>query len=399
MKTIHLHKRPWILDTTLRDGEQMPGVIFSRAARRSIAQALVECGVDELEIGIVTADPATHQPIRELLQMGLGARLSCWCRALEQDIEAAAACGADAVHLSFPLSSRLLHALDKDDLWLWQQCSTTITKARTLFSFVSVGAQDAFRVSQARCLEFACRCSNLGAQRIRFADSVGTALPNQVRDLFIALRHLLPHTDTGIHAHNDLAMAVGNSLIALQHGCHSVDVTVNGIGERAGNTALEAMVMALRVAGLIDENHIDTTRLGPLCSMVARYARQGIHPRQPIVGGNVYRTESGIHCRAQQREALAYQPFLPQTVGRSSPDLRYGIHCGSAMLRELLDGRHLIPTPAQAQQLLTEVRAQAHRLQRSLDATEVLALYDRIASTPLTIPLDLTLLMERQHHG
>jgi len=346
----HVTRKAWIIDTTLRDGEQAPGVSFGRAAKLAISRALDRAGVDELEVGIPAMGPQVRQDIRHMAALGLKCRLSVWCRAHLDDLAAAARCRVGGVHFSFPVSAIHLDALGRDRAWVLSQMHALVHGARQDFDCVTVGAQDATRADPDFLIQFAVRARAAGVQRMRIADTVGAARPGTVVEIIRAISAAVPGLDLEFHGHNDLGMATANALSALEAGARAISVTVNGLGERAGNTALEQIAMALQMhPGL--SSTMDTTALLPLCRLVAQAAGQPIAPGQPVVGDRVFTHESGIHCHAMFKDARAYELFEPQQAGHANRRFVLGSHSGSTAIRHLLRQAGIRISARQAQTL------------------------------------------------
>jgi homocitrate synthase NifV len=371
MRTVHL------VDTTLRDGEQAPGVVFTPSQRIELARQLDACGVPEIESGIPAMGESERNALRELNYSGLQARRTAWCRAHDDDIKAARSCGFRAVHISLPVSPILLGTLNQGEAWIFQTLEKLLPKARSMFEFVSVGAQDASRTDTARLVRLAATVQELGAARLRLADSVGCWDPLAVRRAVVQIREAVPNLRLGVHMHNDLGMATANSIVAVQSGATDVDVTVNGLGERAGNAPLEQVVMALRSQPEFSHG-LRTEGLYALCCNVARYAGREIPPAQPITGSEVFRHESGIHVHALLNDRRSYEPFPASVVGRS-PELNVtaGKHSGTASLIYLFKQFGIRLEKNGAGELLTLVRARAEQLGRGLSTDELKTLYKK----------------------
>lgn len=368
-------RKPWIIDTTLRDGEQAPGVVFSPREKKRIAQLLAETGVDEIEVGYPAISQAERDVIREIAAMNLPVRLTAWARASMADIELAASCGTEAVHISFPASQLYLELMHKEEGWIQEQLDTLLSKARELFDFVSVGGQDATRSDISFLRRFMLDAEAAGAERFRIADTVGIATPVSVMSLGAALRECSP-LPLEFHAHNDLGMATANAFTALGAGFEAVSVSVTGLGERAGNAALEELAMALAMSGGF-ESRLDTTTLSRLCDAVASASGRAIQEQKPVVGRSAFQHESGIHCAALLQDPLSYQPFLPSQVGRNDFEMVIGKHSGTAAVIAHFNRRGVSVSKEEARELLDTIRSHSDRLKRALRAEEIDAIREK----------------------
>ncbi|TCD48680.1 homocitrate synthase [Chlorobium sp. N1] len=368
--------RPWIIDTTLRDGEQAPGVVFSDREKTDIARMLSEAGVDELEAGYPAISREEETIIRSIAALHLPVRLTGWARAKWEDIEAVCRSGVEGVHISFPLSPLYLELMGRDYDWVQDQLQDLVIRARRYFRHVSVGAQDATRTPPETLRRFIADAGRAGAERVRIADTVGVSTPLSICRLLdrvlVAGGPMLE-----FHAHNDLGMATANAHTAIEAGCGAVSVSVGGLGERAGNAALEELSIALRLSGR-HATAIDTTRLTALCRAVSEASGRSIQPQKPVVGRAAFQHESGIHCAALLKDPLSYQPFMPALAGMAEHELVIGKHSGSAALKDFFQKKGIALTANEAAATLSEVRRIATEKKRSLRPSELEAIHDTL---------------------
>jgi homocitrate synthase NifV len=372
--------RVHLIDSTLRDGEQAPGVVFSRSEKLEIATSIAAAGVPELEAGTPAIDEEERADLNAIFNLRLPSRTTVWCRASEQDLQHAESCGVDSVHVSFPVSPILFGAFGKGEWWLWNRLPKIVGRAIARFRYVSVGAQDASR-ADARLLDrFVLAARDAGACRVRVADTVGIWNPRQAWRCFRRLRAIAGSQLTlEFHGHNDLGMATANTISAVEGGADAVSVTVNGLGERAGNAPLEEVVMALRHTLAVDSG-IDTSRLSALCELVASRSCRSVHRTKPIVGADVFRHESGIHTAALLKNPTAYQPFPCEDTGRIPEPFVIGKHSGSAGLQSLLAASGIFVPASLCQEIVAVVRRRARERKGAVSPRELAAIARQLSS-------------------
>ncbi|CCQ56632.1 MULTISPECIES: homocitrate synthase [Crocosphaera] len=364
MKNIHIN------DTTLRDGEQAAGIVFSAAEKIAIASMMDSMGIPELEVGIPAMGGSEAQAITTIVQKGLKAKLLGWNRAVRSDIEASIACGLKRVHISVPVSEIQIKAKFKGKTNLvWQRLKDSLNFALDQDLFVSVGAEDASRADESFLLEVAQFAQSLGASRFRFCDTVGILEPLTTAQKVGKLVECLK-IPIEMHTHNDFGLATANALAGLQAGATAVNTTVNGLGERAGNAALEEMIMALKRLYQVDLA-IETSRLRELSQQVIAASGIALPPWKAIVGDNVFAHESGIHAHGVLENPQTYEPFSPDEVGWKRR-LVVGKHSGRHLLTNVLSQHGIRLNHEESQVVLDSVRHLSVQMKRSLTVEELL---------------------------
>ncbi|MDD4865870.1 MAG: homocitrate synthase [Mycobacterium sp.] len=362
-----------ICDTTLRDGEQAPGVSFTMQEKLAIATLLNACGVHAIEAGIPAMGIGEQEALRQITAAGLEAEIVGWCRANRLDIYAAAKCGMRSVHLTIPVSDlHLVRKLGRDRRWAERHIEDCVRDALDRGLRVSVGFEDASRADDGFVAELAARVTRLGVRRLRWADTVGVLEPFDGYARLARLAGAVPGV-WEIHAHDDFGLATANSLAAVRAGFTWVSTTVAGLGERAGNAPLEEVVMGLRHLYGMDPG-LDTTRFRVLACLVARAARRPLPAGKAVVGNSVFTHESGIHVDGVLKAAATYEPFDPAEVG-GRRRLLVGKHSGRSSLRRVLAQYGIAADEQHLGVLLERIRAKTSERKRPLRSAEVRDLF------------------------
>jgi len=364
-------------DTTLRDGEQTAGVVFSHQEKLDIAQMLDEIGVHQIEAGIPEMGGSEQSAIEKIAHMGLQASVLGWCRAVRSSVDAALACGVDAVAISISTSDiHIEHKLQKSRQWVIDAMTQNVLHAKQQgVRHVSVNAEDASRSDLEYLVEFGLAAKQAGADRLRFCDTVGIMEPFSTYDM---VKELIARAGLPIemHTHNDFGLATANALAGIRAGATFVNTTVNGLGERAGNAALEEVAMALKHLHKL-EMPVEMGKLRRLSEMVAKASARDIPIWKAIVGANVFAAESGIHADGILKNPMNYEAFSPEEVGLQRQIL-IGKHSGTHSIRNKFQEYGITLSDDLAALVLERVRQYSVERKRSLFDKELMQIYEEV---------------------
>ncbi len=335
-----------IFDTTLRDGEQSPGFSMNLAEKLRMAEALAELGVDVMEAGFPIASTGDFESVEAIARTIKGPVICGLARTGQADILRAAEAlrPAERKRIHIFLSTSPLHMkykLRMEPDQVLELTTASVLLARQHADDVEWSAEDGSRTDP----DFLCRCVEAaikaGATTINVPDTVGYAVPEDMTRIFTMLRERVPGADAVVlstHNHNDLGLAVANTLAALRAGVRQIECTINGIGERAGNAALEETVMAIRTRpdAAPYVHNIETTRLLRVSKLLSTITGFDVQPNKAIVGRNAFAHESGIHQDGVLKNAATYEIMTPESVGWSKSSLVMGKHSGRAAFRDKL---------------------------------------------------------------
>lgn len=380
-------KKIKIFDTTLRDGEQTPGVSLTPEKKVMIAKRLDEIGVDVIEAGFAAVSEGEMAAVKLIAKEGLNAEICSCSRGIKGDIDAIIESDADSVHLVIPTSDlHLQYKLKKTKEEILRITEESVQYAKDHGLIVELSAEDATRSHIEFLKNFFTRGISAKADRICACDTVGVLTFEKSYDLFADLRKTFPNISISTHCHNDFGMAVANSIAALKAGADQVHATINGLGERAGNASLEEIVVTLKVLyGL--ETSIKTELLYSTSRLVSRLTGISLQPNKAIVGENAFTHESGIHTQGLLAHPSTYESIPPELVGFTRR-IAAGKHAGTHGIKATLEEIGLHPTGEQLKEVFLRVKNLGDKGKKVTDA-DLLAITETVMDLKRIKPIQL----------
>ena len=379
------HRRITIFDTTLRDGEQSPGIALQPDEKAEIAAQLERLGVDVIEAGFPISSPGDFEGVRAVAQAVTGTTVAALARTGPDDLEAAgeavAGAGRSRIHVFIATSAlHMARKLQLEPAEVLERVRTTVRTATSLADEVEFSAEDATRSDPGFLAEVCREAVVAGATTVNLPDTVGYCLPDEHEAFLRGMLEVCPELRNvvlSVHCHNDLGLAVANTLSGIRAGATQVECTVNGIGERAGNAALEEVVMALRVRSdeLRAETGVNVGEIGAASALVSRLTGYVVQRNKAIVGANAFAHEAGIHQDGMLKDAATYQIMDPEELGLTMT-LPLGKHSGRHAFA-LACSEAGIDLPAD------ELRAAFARFKRLADERKAVTLYDVFEEAPV----------------
>jgi D-citramalate synthase len=376
-----------IFDTTLRDGEQTPGVSLTPENKLRIAKRLDELGVDVIEAGFASSSEGEMEAIKLIKKEGLKAEICSCSRGVKGDIDAVVQSDADSVHLVIPTSDiHLQYKLNKTREEILKITEECVKYAKDHGLLVELSAEDATRTDINFVKKFFTTGISAGADRICPCDTVGVLTVEKAYQFFSDMREAFPNVPISAHCHNDFGMAVANSIAALRAGANQVHATINGLGERAGNASLEEIVAALKLLyGL--ELPIKTELLYSTSRLVARLTGVYVQPNKAIVGENAFAHESGIHTHGVLAHPSTYESISPELVGVTRRIVA-GKHAGAHGIKATLEEMGLHPTEEQLKEIFSRVKNLGDKGKKVMD-TDLLAMAEAVMGLQKVRPIQL----------
>jgi D-citramalate synthase len=376
-----------VFDTTLRDGEQTPGVSLTPENKLRIAQRLDELGVDVIEAGFAAVSEGEMEAVKLIADADLQAEVCSASRGVRGDIDAVAKSAADSIHLIIPVSDLHIEAkLRKTRKQVLKITRDMVRYAKDSGLIVELSAEDATRADFDYLKKVFSTGIEAGADRIVACDTVGVLTPERSHKFYGDLRKSLDVPVLSVHCHDDFGMAVANTIAGLGAGANQFHATINGLGERAGNASLEEIVVSL-ISLYKQKLNIKTEKLYSISQFVSRLTGVYVQPNKAIVGENAFTHESGIHTQGMLADTSTYEAIAPELVG-GSRRLAPGKHSGSAGIQATLTDMGLAPSEEQLKEIFTRVKNVGDKGKTVTDA-DLLAIAENVLGLAKAKPIQL----------
>jgi len=380
-----------ICDTTLRDGEQTAGVLFSVEEKVEIARMLVEIGVEQIEAGIPVVSQSDVDAIKKIVkekeENGWNVSIMGWSRAKKEDIDKVIETGADAIAISLATSNiHLQYKLHKTKDEILNMIAEAISYAKSHGFYISFNAEDGSRTDFDFLIEFIKTCKNAGGNRLRLCDTVSALHPAATKFLVKKIKETID-IPIEVHAHNDYGLAVANSLAAVEAGAEYVSTTVNGIGERSGNASLEQIIVALKCLYGIDLKY-KTENLKKISEYVEKASKIKVSQMQPIVGENAFRHESGIHVDGLLKFPFTYATYPPEMVGQKMK-IVIGKMSGKSAIRGKLNEYNIKATEEDIDEILKQVKIITEKRKSALTDEEFIEIVKNVIEREVFITVEV----------
>ena len=349
-------KRVTIFDTTLRDGEQTPGVSFTLEQKIEIAHQLCDIGVDVIEAGFPASSDSEFETVKKICAEDLSPMICGLARSVKADVDRCIEAGVDMIHVFIPTSEiQRVHTIKKTHEEVLLITRDIVAYARSKCDNVMFSPMDATRTDFKELVEVCKAADEAGATIINIPDTVGVCTPSMMKPLVAMIRENVK-CRIDVHCHNDFGLATANTIAAVEGGADQVQVTVNGIGERAGNADIAQTVMIMESIYAIKTN-IKTEKLVETSRLVSRFSQIPVSPVQPVVGENAFSHESGIHSHGVMSNPGTFEPGImtPEMVGHRRR-LKLGKHVGKHAVRQMLDDVNIRPADSELDMIIARIK-------------------------------------------